>query len=106
MGTEILIVPLAGLALLVLGAAAVVAFTTQRTFVKGACALLWFGALLVLAINYAPAKTFTQNIVLALFVCGLLAVVGFPVLVVGSLVALPFKKCFAHKPDGPKDSSQ
>jgi cytochrome c oxidase assembly factor CtaG len=98
MGPELLILPLAIIALAVLLGAGVWAWLSRRVGVQLFCGLLWLGALFVLAANYSSTRTLVQNLLLSLMMCGLLMVLAVPVLVIGALVALPFKKYFAPAP--------
>lgn len=104
MGAEILIFPLAVVAVAVLLGAATLGALTQRVAIRWLCGLLWVGALLIFAANYTGSKTLIQNLLLSLMACGLFVVMSLPVLVVGALVALPFKRFFASEPHGRKES--
>jgi hypothetical protein len=106
MGPEILILPLAIVALAVLVGATVCGCLSHRVKVRAFCGLTWFGALLVLAANYSSTKTLIQNVLLSLMMCGLLVVIAIPVLVMGALIALPFKKYFSPAPEGHDKETQ
>jgi hypothetical protein len=104
MGPEILIIPLAGIAGLVLLGLPIAVILSRRPVLKWLCALVWLGALLMFVVNYSTTKTFVQNLLLSLMASGLFVVLAFPVVVTGALVALPLKKLFADQGQAPGDA--